>query len=81
MATQAYKGYLVTQNPIIDLWFISCDGFHIGSAQSLDAAKAAINLLVTPIEPGPLTVENPDLVGDAQYEAHERAAGMAERIV
>lgn len=42
----AHRGYLIRLNPTLDLYYISKDGAHIGSAQSLEGARAEINALL-----------------------------------
>lgn len=43
MQDTAYKGYLIKLNPMNGVYYISKGGHHIGSAYSLEAAKAEID--------------------------------------
>ena len=42
----AYRGYLVTRNLTGDVYFISKDGFMIGSAPTYESAKQTIDLVL-----------------------------------
>ena len=44
--TTAYRGYLITGNAIYGCYYISKDGFNIGSANNLPEAKATIDALL-----------------------------------
>jgi len=44
----AYRGYLITYNSIHDTFYVSKDGFHVGSAYSRAAACDMINEVVGP---------------------------------
>lgn len=41
----AYKGFILTRNFVDGVWYISKGGHRIGSADSLERAKAAIDEL------------------------------------
>jgi hypothetical protein len=43
--TTAYRGYLIRTHPITGLIWIEKDGFKIGYAPSIEAAKQTIDLL------------------------------------
>ncbi len=40
---QAYKGYLITHNPICDEWYVSKGGQHIAGFKDKESAIEAIN--------------------------------------
>lgn len=42
----AHRGYYIIKSLSTDTWYISKDGHHIGSADSLEAAKATIDELL-----------------------------------
>lgn len=43
---EAYRGYYILLNPFTGVWYISKETYHIGSAGSLEEAKAAVDALV-----------------------------------
>jgi len=65
----AYRGFLFKRNPFDRRWYVSKDGFHYGSYESVEKAKAAIDDLLRASNPrakgsrdalGVLHAENPD---------------------
>lgn len=42
-ACTAYRGYSITKSPFDDLYRVSKDGFNICTAESMEAARAAVD--------------------------------------
>ena len=40
---EAYKGYSLTKSPFDGLWRVTKDGFHICTAENVQAAKDAVD--------------------------------------
>lgn len=42
----AHRGYSITKNPMQGTWIITKEGHYIATAQTLDEARATIDLVV-----------------------------------